>query len=50
MGKGTKRYRGGEKKKNAAAGGRDVLDNFEAQFKKSTLPLMVLTLLSEQEQ
>ena len=38
------------KKKNAAAGGRDVLDNFEAQFKKSTLPLMLLTLLSEQEQ
>lgn len=29
---------------------RDVLNNFEAQFKKSTLPLMVLTILSEQEQ
>ena len=29
---------------------RDVLNNFEAQFKKSTLPLMVLTILSEREQ
>ncbi len=28
---------------------RDILDNFEAQFKKSTLPLMVLKLLSEKE-
>ena len=37
-------------KKEDAAGGRDVLDNFEAQFKKSTLPLMVLTILSEREQ
>lgn len=26
---------------------RDPLDNFAAQFKKSTLPLMVLTILSE---
>ncbi len=37
-------------KKEDTAGGRDVLDNFEAQFKKSTLPLMVLTILSEREQ
>ena len=29
---------------------RDVLNNFETQFKKSTLPLMVLTILSEREQ
>ena len=28
---------------------RDPLENFEAQFKKSTLPLMVLTILSERE-
>lgn len=28
---------------------RDLLDNFEAQFKKSTLPLMVLNILSERE-
>ena len=29
---------------------RNILENFEAQFKKSTFPLMVLTILSEQEQ
>ena len=28
---------------------RDILENFEAQFKKSTLPLMVLKILSERE-
>lgn len=28
---------------------RNTLDNFEAQFKKSTLPLMVLKALSERE-
>lgn len=28
---------------------RDILTNFEAQFKKSTLPLMVLKILSERE-
>ena len=28
---------------------RDPLENFEAQFKKSTLPLMVLKILSERE-
>ena len=28
---------------------RHLLENFEAQFKKSTLPLMVLKLLSEKE-
>ncbi|MGN0659017.1 MAG: PadR family transcriptional regulator [Emergencia sp.] len=28
---------------------RDPLENFEAQFKKATLPLMVLNLLSERE-
>ncbi|MGF6376975.1 PadR family transcriptional regulator PadR [Clostridiales Family XIII bacterium PM5-7] len=28
---------------------RDVLENFETQFKKSTLPLVVLELLSERE-
>lgn len=28
---------------------RDPLENFEAQFKKSTLPLMVLRILSEKE-
>lgn len=26
---------------------RNIVDNFEAQFKKSTLPLMVLKILSE---
>ncbi|MGN0660007.1 MAG: PadR family transcriptional regulator [Emergencia sp.] len=30
-------------------GKRSILDNFEAQFKKSTLPLMVLKILSERE-
>ena len=28
---------------------RDPLENFEAQFKKSTLPLMVMKILSERE-
>ena len=28
---------------------RDIIENFEAQFKKSTLPLMVLKILSERE-
>lgn len=28
---------------------RDVLENFEAQFKKSTLSLMILKILSEKE-
>lgn len=28
---------------------RDVLENFEAQFKKSTLPLVVLEFLAERE-
>ena len=28
---------------------RDILENFEAQFKKSTLPLMILKILSERE-
>lgn len=28
---------------------RNILENFEAQFKKSTLPLMVLKILSERE-
>lgn len=28
---------------------RDVSENFEAQFKKATLTLMVLTILSERE-
>ena len=28
---------------------KDLLENFETQFKKSTLPLMVLTILSERE-
>lgn len=35
--------------KNKSIGKRDPLENFEAQFKKSTLPLMVLRLLSERE-
>lgn len=29
---------------------RNILENFEAQFKKSTLPLMVLKILSEKDQ
>ena len=28
---------------------RDPLENFEAQFKKATLPLMILSILSERE-
>lgn len=36
-------YETEEKKK------RDILNNFEAQFKKSTLTLMVLKILSERE-
>ena len=28
---------------------RDIVENFEAQFKKSNLPLMVLKILSERE-
>ena len=28
---------------------RDIIENFEAQFKKSTLPLMALKILSERE-
>lgn len=28
---------------------KDLIDNFETQFKKSTLPLMVLRILSERE-
>lgn len=35
-----------EKKENQK---RNLLENFEAQFKKSTLPLMVLKILSERE-
>lgn len=35
--------------KDKSIGKRDPLENFEAQFKKSTLPLMVLRILSEQE-
>lgn len=35
--------------KDKATGKRDPLENFEAQFKKSTLPLMVLKILSERD-
>ena len=28
---------------------RDIIENFDAQFKKSTLPLMALKILSERE-
>lgn len=38
------------KKNEDTTNHRDVLNNFEAQFKKSTLLLMVLTILSEREQ
>lgn len=37
------------KKEEIPTDGRDALDNFESQFKKSTLPMMVLQILSEQE-
>lgn len=35
--------------KNAEKKSQNPLDNFETQFKKSTLPLMVLKILSERE-
>ena len=36
-------------KEKQATQKRDLLGNFEAQFKTSTLPLMVLNILSERE-